>query len=133
MIAVALYAKLSGTTAVTDLISTRVYPDVAPEGAIYPFVTFQQVSDGNLDARPLVGAATYFRTLQQIDIYARLRSEADAVANAIRGALDGATGQTWGGVAIKAALFDQQIDADFEEDANIRRVIQQYRVVFQES
>jgi len=133
MISTAIIAKLDSVSAVTDLIGTKVYPQQAPAGVDYPIVTFSQVTDGSKETRPLVGAVKLFRTLQQFDIYSRDRAQADAIANAVRGALDAVTNETWGGLTIKAAIFDFQLDADFEPDPNLYRIIQQYRISYLEA
>lgn len=51
-----IYGKLSGTSAVTALVSTRIYPDVLPEAATLPALTFTcsqgpptYLTDGNID------------------------------------------------------------------------------------
>lgn len=133
MISTAIFAKLSGVTAVTDLVGTKLYPQQAPADAEYPLVTFAQVTDGSKETRPLTGQVKLFRTLQQFDIYSRDRANVDAIANAIRGAIDAVTNETWGGMAIKAAIFDFQLDGNFEPDPNLFRIIQQYRISYLEA
>jgi len=132
MIATAIFAKLSGITAVTNLIGLKIYPQQAPADAAYPLVTFSQVTDGSKETRGVSGPASLFRTLQQVDIYSRDRANADAIANAIRQGIDGAINETWGGMAIRAVIFDYQLDADFEPDPNLYRIIQQYRISYAE-
>ena len=40
----AIYNKLAATGAVTDLVSTRVYFQFAPQGSTYPLITFNRQS-----------------------------------------------------------------------------------------
>ena len=132
MIGAALIARLTADSALAALVGTRIYPLEGPEEATYPLITYLQVSSGDNSSRGLVGAQKHFRTLQQIDIYARTALEAQAIAVAVRASLDGQVNQTWGGVTIAAALFDDQFDGNFEPDPNLHRIIQQYRIAVSE-
>jgi hypothetical protein len=137
MIGNAVFARLASVSGVTALVGanpSRIYPGVGPENPSYPLVLFNQVSSGQADARGLIGAAKYFRTIQQIDIYAATRSQADGLANAVRAALDGIESETtWGGMTIMLSMFDDQFDSGFEPDVNLHRIIQQYRIVYKEA
>ena len=42
----AIYDKLAAATAVTNLVSTRIYRSAAPQGAAYPFVIIQLQAGG---------------------------------------------------------------------------------------
>jgi len=128
----ALSARLTGDSAVTALVGTRIYPMEGPKDAAYPLITYMQVSSGDNSSRGLTGAQKHFRTLQQIDIYGRTALEAQAIASAVRASLDGQVNQTWGGVSVPAALFDDQFDGNFEPNPNLHRIIQQYRIVVSE-
>lgn len=132
MIKTAIYARLSGDAAVAALVGTRIYPQEGPENAVYPLIIYFQVSGGDKSSRGLTGAQKHFRTLQQVDILARTPAEAIAIAAAVRAALDGHVNQSWGGVTIPAALFDDQFDGNFEPAPNIHRIIQQYRICYAE-
>lgn len=131
-IAGAIYSKLSGTSAVTALCGTRIYPGTGPESADYPLVITQQISAGVADTRSLDGPARHFRTLYQIDVMGSTQASVQALAKAIRQALDNVVNATWGGVSIKASMFDDQFDGNFEPAPNVYRIIQQYRIVYQE-
>lgn len=133
MLATALFARLTSVSAVTALVGTRSYPGAGPENPIYPLILYGQINSGAGDARTLTGAAVYFRTLQQIDIYARTRATVEATAKAVRGALDGVEAETmWGGLTIMLSMFDDQFDSAFEADTNLHRIIQQYRITYKE-
>ena len=132
MIGAALFARLSADAAVAALVGTRIYPQEGPEDAPLPLISYFQVSSGDASSRGLSGAQKHFRTLQQIDIYARTALEAQQIASAVRASLDGQVNQNWGGVTIPAALFDDQFDGNFEPDPNVHRIIQQYRIVVAE-
>ena len=40
----AVYAALAGTSGVNTLVGSRVFPDVAPQGAGRPYVVWQEIS-----------------------------------------------------------------------------------------
>ena len=42
---IAIYAILSNRAAVTDLVSTRIYPESAPEGAAMPYIVYSIVGN----------------------------------------------------------------------------------------
>jgi hypothetical protein len=49
-----VYALLSGATPVTALVGTKIYPTVAPEATLAPFISFQLISNvrnGAIDAQ----------------------------------------------------------------------------------
>ena len=86
MIGKALYDILSTTTAVTNLISTRVYPVIAPQSAAMPFAVYTIASDTPSDTKSGVSKLDILRV--QIDIYATTYAAAIAVDEAIRTRLD---------------------------------------------
>jgi hypothetical protein len=65
--------------ALKGLVSNRVYPDVGPENAIRPYVTYQQVGGGVLSF--LEGGPPGKRNGRfQISVWAATRPEASALA-----------------------------------------------------
>lgn len=42
---IAIYGILTNTPAVTDLVSTRIYPESAPEGATMPYIVYSVVGN----------------------------------------------------------------------------------------
>ena len=84
----AIYQYLVSQTAISDLVGTRVYPDMLPEGCEFPAMTFQQVS---LTARySHDGDASLDTARVQLDVYAEDRAAAGQIASALRGVLSGA-------------------------------------------
>ena len=82
-----LYSTLTGDSGVTALVDTRVYPNLAPEGAAHPLVTYQVVSGGREATIPGVGDAVRKRI--QLSCHANTYSSAKAVAAAVIAALEG--------------------------------------------
>lgn len=82
-----LYSTLTGDAGVSALIGTRVYPNLAPEGAAHPLVAYSVISGSHIDTIPGTGDTT--RKLVQIDCHANTYSSAKAVAAAVISALEG--------------------------------------------
>lgn len=83
----AIYAKLAATTAVTDLVSTRIYPVTAPEGATAPYVIFQGIASDPAVTHAESAGATF--RLFQFACFAATFEAADALRAAVVAALDG--------------------------------------------
>ena len=82
-----LYTQLVGTTALTDLVGTRVYPSVLPQGVTLPAVTFQRVGTTPTNGSTGGGDVSWARF--QLTGYAVTYLAARGVADAVRGALRG--------------------------------------------
>lgn len=48
---IAIYAILSDRTAITDLVSTRIYPESAPEGAQMPYIVYSVVGNSPVETK----------------------------------------------------------------------------------
>ena len=82
-----LYSTLTGDSGVSSLIGTRVYPNLAPEGAANPLVTYQLVA-GSREAT-IAGVGDAVRKRIQLSCHANTYSSAKAVAAAVISALEG--------------------------------------------
>lgn len=137
MLGNAIFARLASVSGVTALVGanpSRIWPGAGPETPTRPYLLYNQISSGAADVRALRGRARIFRTLQQIDVYADAAAQADALAKAVRSALDGVDEETtWGGMTIMLSMFDDQFDSGFEPATNLHRIIQQYRIVYKET
>jgi hypothetical protein len=85
-----IYGILSATTGVTSLVSTRIYPDMAPQNATFPYIVFQKLSTTPTDTKE--GVSPLDKMLVQIDCYSNNYDTAHSIAAAIRVALDRYTG-----------------------------------------
>ena len=90
----AFYDLLCGDAALVALISTRIYPQVAPQNVpddeMPSHVVYQVVS--SIPERHLKGPGAPTVTRMQVDCYARVYSDAKAIARAIRECADGYRG-----------------------------------------
>ncbi|MBK5203853.1 MAG: DUF3168 domain-containing protein [Polaromonas sp.] len=103
-----LYALLNGT------FTGRLYPSVAPFGAVAPYATYSRVSSieqSTLDANG--GTGNEANTRMQIDVWALSYSEASTKAEAVKTALKGWT-------TANIILSEQD---DYEPDTLLFRVM----------
>ena len=114
-----IYAKLTATAGVTNLVSTRVYPMLMPQKAVYPAIVYS-VSNRPLDATMKDRAAyhdvstvsfTYWADIQfGQDAYTSL----DAIDAAVRTTLDFVSA-TAGSVTVEMCKYIGSEDV-FSED-----------------
>lgn len=81
-----IYQMLASTTAISNLVSTRIYPVLAPEGAIFPAIVYrttatQPIADADTDSRELAATVEVIALskLEGANNYANLRTLANAV------------------------------------------------------
>ncbi len=94
-----IYGILSATAGVTSLVSTRIYPDMAPQNATFPYIVFQKLSTQPTDTKE--GASPLDKILVQIDCYSGSYDTSHTIAAAIRTALDRYSGTINGHVVDK--------------------------------
>jgi len=80
-----LYAALTARAALTALVSTRIFPDVIPEGCLLPAIVYQRASTAPVTTIGSVTVAEDIRFV--ITAWAETRTAADAVASEIVPAL----------------------------------------------
>ena len=79
----ALRTKLVGTSAVTNVVSTRIYNTHVPEGVSLPFIVFQHVAGGTTNETPTDALDVQF----QVKAVSENDAQAAAVEALIRAAL----------------------------------------------
>lgn len=83
-----LYAALSGRAGLTALVSTRIYPDAIPENAALPAVVYVR---SNTSPYYTIGGILVAEDVKfAITAWSESRTNAEAVADQIQLALDGA-------------------------------------------
>lgn len=86
----ALFDYLSNKSEITAFVSDRVYPDIGPEDAAYPFITITVVNENH--DHHLEGASGFVNPFVQIDAWCETIDDQLKLAKAIRNSLDGYTG-----------------------------------------
>lgn len=115
-----LYTRLTGHAGLSALVSTRVYPLLAPQDATLPYVTYQRISAPVLHTFARGAPATQARF--QFDAYAASGLSAQQVAAQLRTALIAMTSDTvsvyevliassHGDYERETALFRESVDA----------------------
>lgn len=103
-----IYSRLSGYSGLTALVSTRIYPNLAPQNVTYPYVTFRQVSAVRESG---FGAdIDIIRTRIQLDAFAETHLSSRNIAAQIIAAL-----QRWSNPSGTPEVIDVQIDNDMDQ------------------
>lgn len=98
-----IYGILSVDTAVKALVSTRIYPLVAAQDTAVPFITFRTVQrrPSNTKINP-----SYLDVYEvEINIYSNSYTNACAISDAVRAALDYKKG-TVNGVVLQHSVYE---------------------------
>jgi hypothetical protein len=112
-IATTLAARLKAVTGVSNLVSTRVWADRAPRATPHPYVVLQRI--GGEPIHHLANASGLANATVQIDVFASSGSSRDAVAEAVRDAIDGWSGSQ-GGVLVQEVTLDPPVETQEGED-----------------
>jgi hypothetical protein len=131
---VAIRTHLLTKSAVTDLVGTRIYPAVFPEGVTFPAVRYTMVSQFRESV--VSGNSGIVEAGVQVDTYAATHIQSNQIGEAIRDALQNFSGSAgtvhvWSvTVTGGSELYETPLDAD---DEGLYRVINDYQFMFEES
>ncbi len=112
---VAVYTILSAATALTDHVSTRIYPDHLPQNCTYPAITFYRVDtvrESAFDTDPGIATSRF-----QVSVWSTSPVTSGDVADHVRTALHRTIG-SYGGLTITDSAIDGEIttyDSETEE------------------
>ncbi len=109
-----LYSALTARAALTALVSTRIFPDVIPEGCALPAIVYQRASTSPVTTIGNVTVAENIRFV--ITAWAETRTAADAVAVEIGQALAAAenpAGDRSTGFDQECGLYAATVDVDW--------------------
>lgn len=100
-----------------SLVSDRVFPDVAPEGAIRPYITYQQVGGEAINfVESTVPNKANGRF--QLNVWADSRMQASATARQVEAALRGVT-------ALQTEVLGSPF-SDYEPDTKLYGTVQDF-------
>lgn len=119
----AIYGILAANAAVTALVSTRIYPDIATQDAVFPFLVYMIESTGPSDTKD--GASKLDVVDFSLTAYAKTYTQAQDIAAAARTALDRYKG-TVNGVNVQSVHFKDQQSSQMEVDEKVFIVNQVY-------
>ena len=120
----AIYYLLSNYSDLTDIVSTRIYPEVAEQDAAMPFVIYTVVSNEPSDTQ----SSPSQLDIAQVDIvlFSTDYSQVVDMGVAARAALDRVTG-TYNGVNVQSCQYTSEV-IDFEEYPRAYVITQSYGV-----
>ena len=111
----ALNIYLLATSSVTNIVSTRIYPNVIPQDAAMPALAYQRISASRDMAHDGPAGMAYPRF--QLTCLATTYGGAKALCNALRVALDGYRGLMGGasGVQVEGIFVENDFDGYNQE------------------
>ena len=122
-----LVNKLENTTAVTDIVSTKIFPIMADDGTALPYITYQTISDQS--ENHATGATETNHSRIQIDLWAATYPGAKALATAVKTALKNWTDGT-GNPVISSCHYENGNDLPDPptpgQESRVHRVSQDY-------
>ena len=108
-----------------NVLHDRIYPDIAPDGATKPYLTYQIISANH---RHYMGGSVGYTTRRvQFDIYADTSEEVDTQFEELRDQLDGYIG-AMGNLQILSIFLEDERDGfvsptDSSQIAKHRRIV----------
>lgn len=109
----AIYDHLGDETDITDVVSDRIYPDVAPEGADLPYITVNVVS--TFHSHHMTAASGLAQARVQIDCWTTSSTGRETLSEAVREALDGYRGGSMGDDSLDVRSVHLEDDAQTYE------------------
>ena len=85
-----MITRLEAVTGVTDLVGTRIYPNLLPQSPTYPALTYQQVSGPRIES--LQGHSGLAHPRFEFNAFAETYIEARDIIEQVRLALEGFSG-----------------------------------------
>ncbi len=107
-------SKLTADAGVSALVSARVYPNQAPQGATFPYIAYHQAS--RVSVKTFSGPRKLNKYSMVLECWGQSYSSAKAVAGAVCDALDGLAATIGSGPSIAVlGTFQQDEEDDFSE------------------
>jgi len=107
--------------------AARIYHMRMPQGIRDASIVYQRIS--NVGDHHMGGASGISRPRVQIDCYARDIDTASALADLVKGRLDGYSG-LMDTVVVQGCFFETE-DDDYEESAELMRVRHDYQLIYE--
>ena len=89
-----LYNALQNDATLTTLLSSRIYPQVAPDNAAVPYITYQVIVGTAFNL--IAGAPDSERKVIQVNCISNSYSNAKAISEACKGAINASIGYLTG-------------------------------------
>lgn len=128
-----IFTRLSGFAGLTALIGTRIYPNIAPQNATWPFVTYRRVTSTRPAAMGsdsgVVRARFQFDTFAEDDDSKVGFDDASAVRDQLRAAL-----KRWrdaGPPVVQDTFLVSEIDL-YEDDSRLHHLSDDFEINYRE-
>jgi hypothetical protein len=132
----ALYSVVTGDAGVSAIIGTRMYPNIAPQGATMPYVVYRMITEFDRSRGISLDRGGLVARLFQFDLFGATYGAVKALADAIRLAIDTtaqtAAGQTWQLATVESQLDDWEFNLPGRE-TGVHRTTMDVQVWFEES
>lgn len=102
-VGLAIYSILSGESDITDLVSTRIFPNVAPQTTVFPFIIYDVDGDSPTDTKQ--GVSELDINSVMVSCYSETYTQACDLALHIRTALDRLPEATYGTIKIQSSEY----------------------------
>lgn len=130
----AIRQRLVDTTAVAALVASRIYPQIAQQGAQRPYIVYQVISTDR--PRHLLATSGLVSNRIQIDSYGVDYMGAKLLADKVRLSLDGLKHRTIGSDGYTAFVYGVALDSERDEldepfdgdQLGVHRIVQDYIV-----
>jgi len=133
-----VYALLAADTDVAALVSTRIYPESAPQNVTVPYITYEVSSVEHY--HHMVNSSGLKAATVMVDCFAATYIAARALAEKVRLALQGYTGTvTVGGASVVVQMITLEDDSDVliqnsgGGQVNMRLCSQDFRIITPEA
>ena len=120
-----IYTALAAESTITDLVSTRIYPSIAPADADFPAIVFEKYSHDvqvYLDRSVETTNTQYFRFHILASTYASMAG----IRDALRSFLSGKYG-SFGGDELSPARLLTEVDG-YDDESSLFHSISDYRL-----
>jgi hypothetical protein len=123
----AVYNYLLGITAITDIVSTRIYPAVLPQGVDLPALTYMQISN------PVHHDVDIAYPRMQISSWAENYADVKSLFYAVKEAMQRYKGVMGGasGVKVSQVVFLDSFDA-YNQATGIWHIPSDYKIIYRE-
>jgi len=120
----AIYNILTNVTAVTDIVGTKIYPEIAPQNESQPYIVYSVVSNSPTDTKEENGNVD--EATIEVYCFNTKYSTAIDLGVAVRAALERKNG-TFGGVKIQSINYTNE-QMDVNPERSIWVAIQDYTI-----
>ena len=126
-VGLAIYDLLTNNATVSNLVSTRIYPERAPEGAAAPFIVYSVVSNQPSDSK--TGAPIDEAQVELFSV-AKTYSDTNKLADSVRSALDRKSVEVslaLGSVTVDSIQYTNEV-TEVDTDKNLYVAVQDYTI-----